>query len=148
MLPESPVSKIAFPQFFKQFGDLLSPHIEITQYEYTLVTRTYEIVFLGHYTTEQTSSLRDTARVALKIVEAGAAGAFEEVASAFLVNSERVVRQMSKIWRMLGEARELDNVDKKINAYLQHYKIMYEGLHLPYLPPLLSLWQPARVSRK
>lgn len=137
MLPESPVRKLALPQFMKEFGDLASPLAELTSYEYFLIMSTYEIVFAGRYDRGQSASLRNTARVGFKVMEKGALANLEAVASAFIVNSKRVPRQMNRACTLLQQASDLDSVDQRMEAYLRLYQMMYEGLAPALLAPVI-----------
>jgi hypothetical protein len=137
MLPESPIQKIALPQFMEHFGDLWSNLAELTPYEYGLIIGTYYIVFVGHYDREQTASLRNTARVAFKVMDNGILADFDAVASAFIVNSDRVPRQINRIWDRLQQIRALQSVDQKMDAYLRFYQMLYEGLVPALLAPVI-----------
>lgn len=137
MLPDSPIRKLAFPQFIKQFGDLISPNGQVTPYEASLVAATYELAFIGHYSSVQHSSIRNTVRVALKIMEQGSSVDFNEVASAFLLNSERTVRQMNRVWGLIVEGREIDDASRRIETLLRLYKTLYEGLTPALLAPVV-----------
>ncbi len=137
MLPESPVRKLALPQFMKQFGDLVSPMAELTPYEYGLIVGTYEVVFVNRYDSGEIKSLRNTARVGFKVMDKGILADFEAVASAFILNNERVPRQMNGTWALLQQARELESVDQKMDACLRLYQMMYEGLAPALLAPVI-----------
>ncbi len=128
MLSGSPILKLALPQFMKEFGDLVSSLAELTPYEDSLITNTYGFVFGGRYDRGQVASLHKTARAGFKMMEKGALANLEKVAAAFIINSERVPRQMNGTWALLQRACDLDSVDQRMDACLHLYRMMYEGL--------------------
>jgi hypothetical protein len=70
-------------------------------------------------------------------MEKGILANLEAVASAFIVNSDRVPRQMNRTWDLYQQARDRDSVDQKLDTYLRLYQMMYEGLAPALLAPVI-----------
>ncbi len=137
MLDKSLMRKIAFPRFLNSFADLVSHHPQITTYEAEIIQATYELVFFGHYSKDQTDSLINTARVAYKIMESGAVTDFDVVATAFLINSERAIRQTNRCWGARVKALQDQELDSRIERFLHLYKTLYEALAPIVLAPVV-----------
>jgi hypothetical protein len=71
------------------------------------------------------------------MMDKGALVNLEEIASAFIINSERVPRQMNGTWALLEQTRDLASVDQRMDACLHLYQLMYEGLAPALLAPVI-----------
>ncbi len=134
---DSPIRKLAFPQFLKRFGDLLGPRPQIAPYEIELVSSTHELVYFGDYSHAELESVVRTGRVAAKLMENGASIDLPQVARALLLNVERIARQLNRGWGLLTTAKASKKDDAAADGFLRAYKTLYEGVAPALLAPVV-----------
>ncbi len=134
---DTPVKKIAILEFIKHFGDLLGIDPRIEQYEFGLISTTYELAFIEGYGRKDFNSMIRTGRVAAKLLEQGATVDLTKVATAYIINTERIPGQLNKAWRLLGAAKEIDKLDLKSERILTAYKSLYESGVTAILAPII-----------
>jgi hypothetical protein len=138
MKDSSPFQQLAIPEFLRTFDDLLSPTAELSWFERLLIQHTYELVVLGHYERDELKAMENTSRVAYKILQQGAFRSFEAVVAPFLFNVERVMRLLSRGWRLRKDAFETPNGEKLLLALLSFYKTLYEGTMPVLFAPIFA----------
>jgi hypothetical protein len=130
--------RLAVPEFVKMFSDLWTSTAELTLYEAGLIEGNFEMVWLGHYQSDQIKSIENTARVAHNVMQQGAARHFDPVIKQYLFNIERLHRILNRTWKERAEALDERVVEKRIMSLLAFYKALYEGLMPVLFAPIIQ----------
>jgi hypothetical protein len=130
----SPITKLALPQFYGSFGDLLSIQAFLTPFSRLLLETIFERVMWFGRTRHDYKIFEMTARVAYHFLENGSKANHKAVAKQFYAVINKVIPALNNSCRAQTEANQTpeDDADARIEKYLAYYKVMYEGL-LPFI---------------
>lgn len=132
-----PFETLAFPNFKRTFGDLLSVRAEVTEYEYTFVTSIYSQLFFFRLEPGDTDRWRKTVRAAHYYLDHGALKNTRTVCEAYMRIADQLPRAMNNAHDFEQAVKDAKPGDARVRALLAYYKALYEGVMTVAAAPIV-----------
>ena len=126
----SPIAMLAFPQFQREFGDLLNSNALITDFTRSLIDGIFENIMWFDRTNQDYKQFVRTARAAYHFLLEGNKTKPKEIAQKYSLIVDHIIPSINNSGLALSEAKNVpsEDPDNQIRKYLESYKVMYEGL--------------------
>lgn len=133
----SPFEAFVFPEFKRKFGDLFSVRAEVGDYEYNMVVNIMSNLILLHLERDDRLHLERTVRAAHHYLDHGALKRPREVCESYLRVVNEIPGTLNRVMEKKSNADLMVDSDRRIEAFLDYYKSLYEGLMTLVVAPVV-----------
>lgn len=133
----SPFEDFAFPEFKREFGDLFSVRAEVGDYEYSMIAGVMSNLCFVQFEEGDHPHFHKTVRAAHYYLDHGALKRPRDVCEAYMYIVNEIPLALNRVMEKRSFARDAVDADKRIDAFFELYKTLYEGLMTLIVTPVI-----------